>query len=65
MKEEKAIQIIRCKCGQEGYVWKHNHVEIMCKDCGEAFRVVAEIPLSIVLAMIEDDVDEWNTDYSN
>lgn len=58
-KEEKAIQIIRCpKCGHEGYVWKHDHVEIMCKDCGEAFQVVAEIPLSIVLAMIEDVEDE-------
>ena len=41
-KEEKAIQ----------------NVELMCKDCKEAFQTVAEIPLEIVLAMIEDVEDE-------
>ncbi len=59
MRKEKAIQIVRCpKCGHEGYVWKHQRVELMCKECNEAFQTVAEIPKEIVLAMIEDVGDE-------
>lgn len=58
MKEEKAIQIIRCpKCGHEGYVWKHHKVELVCAHCNEQYQAVAEIPLSIILEMVEDEVE--------